>query len=64
MNSAQMCQRGVQVRVIKGALKGITGLLSGSTQRGVYVIWGDPSIRPLVYGPFSPDEVEIVHDPG
>lgn len=60
MNSVEMCQRGVQVRVTKGTLKGVTGLLSGSTQHGVYVIWGDPSIRPLVYGPFAADEVEIV----
>jgi hypothetical protein len=62
MNSSKLCHKCIKARVIKGTFKGITGLLSNSTLNGLYIVWGDLCNRPLVYGPFSPDEVEILQE--
>ena len=57
------CQT-VTVRVTKGIFTGITGLLSSNTRNGLYVIWGDVTVHPLVYGPFDPDEIEVLQSWG
>jgi hypothetical protein len=62
MKSSESCHKRIKARVIKGAFKGITGLLSTSTLNGLYIVWGDLCDRPLVYGPFLPDEVEILQE--
>jgi hypothetical protein len=51
-----------QAKIIKGTLKGIVGLLSANSPEGLYVVCcGDLNSRPMVCGPFSPDEVEIIN---
>jgi hypothetical protein len=49
-----------QARIIKGTLKGMIGFLSANSPDGLYVVCGDAVGRPMVCGPFSQDEVEII----
>jgi hypothetical protein len=54
------CSTPIQVRITKGIFQGMTGLLTRQTVKGVYVVWGDLCQRPLVCGPFTLDDVEVL----
>lgn len=60
MKSLEGCSKLVQARVSAGIHKGVMGLVSASTHNGIYIIVGDVCVRPVIYGPFRPEDIEIM----
>lgn len=57
---------GTDVRITKGALRGISGTITGCTQDGFYFIRANPKEGPMEqrtlapYGPFVRNEFEVL----